>query len=489
MAQCSAIGPWRIDPRELDTENGLFVASGSFGEVRTASFRGTTVAVKKMKKEKVTRENCMRFVHEVEICRSLRHPHIMQILGGCWDSADTLMIVTEYCEIGSLGRFLRHQGANFDLLGPKLRWLTEIAKAMCYLHGFSVPVLHRDLKADNILLNQSLQIKLSDFGDSRSKTIGEEAMSTVGSPFWMAPEVFLGNPYDEGCDVYSFAIVMLEVAFDGNLEKIFRLNGQPGRASIGLSIAHQVTQGWRPTIGESLLKRSTSLAELINLCWSQRSEERPQFARILDILHYVESCGPDDGSSTPMSSTTNSVDKFRSSIDTFQTRTNSVTHSEERNIYEAGAENNLRPAEEIRAEYATQSEERNIYEEGKEEIQRKTHFALLSEKSNSLQRKMKLELRLDKEINLRLEAEHAVQRQQIDELEKERERALRNELLEQEKRGLESDLLKERNQRLEAESKVMEEQNQRLEAEKNADSHLNHTLKVCTYTHVSAEEV
>jgi hypothetical protein len=77
-----------------------------------------------------------------------------------------------------------------------------------------------------------------------------------------------------------------------------------------------------------------------------------------------------------------------------------------------------------------------------------------------------LESEVVKERNLRLEAEHAVQSKWIDELEKEKEHARRNDLLEQEKRRLESDLLKERNQR--------------LEAEKHADSHLNHTLKVCT---------
>jgi hypothetical protein len=77
---------------------------------------------------------------------------------------------------------------------------------------------------------------------------------------------------------------------------------------------------------------------------------------------------------------------------------------------------------------------------------------------------------LDKATNLRLEAVHAVQRRWIDELEKEKEQALRNDLLEQEKRGLESDHLKERNQRLEAESKVIEERNLRLEAEQVAQS-------------------
>jgi hypothetical protein len=113
--------------------------------------------------------------------------------------------------------------------------------------------------------------------------------------------------------------------------------------------------------------------------------------------------------------------------------------------------------------------------EAEHAVQRRRIDELEKEKEQTHQRNDRLEQEkrtfeseVVKERNLRLEAEQAVQSKWIDELEKEKEQARRNVLLEQEKRRLESDLLKERNQR--------------LEAEKHADSHLNHTLKVCTHT-------
>jgi hypothetical protein len=111
-----------------------------------------------------------------------------------------------------------------------------------------------------------------------------------------------------------------------------------------------------------------------------------------------------------------------------------------------------------------------------EQEKRESKSDLLQERNQGLE----AESKVIEERNLRLEAEQVVQSKWIDELKKDKEQARRNDLLEQEKRGLESDLLKEKNQRLEAESKVIEERNLRLEAEIHADSHLNHTLKVCT---------
>ena len=72
------------------------------------------------------------------------------------------MLVAEYCEKGSLGKLLRREGGGHKLMSTKLRWISEIAKAMCYLHGFQPPILHRDLKADNVLVNQSLQVRASE---------------------------------------------------------------------------------------------------------------------------------------------------------------------------------------------------------------------------------------------------------------------------------------------------------------------------------------
>ena len=149
-AQGKNLGAWRIDPGEVDLESGFYIASGAFGDVRTGTFRGTMVAIKTLKRERVDEQSLERFKQELILCRDLRHPNIMQILGGCWDSADALMLVAEFCEKGSLGKLLRREGGGHKLLSTKLRWISEIAKAMCYLHGFRPPIMHRDLKADNV---------------------------------------------------------------------------------------------------------------------------------------------------------------------------------------------------------------------------------------------------------------------------------------------------------------------------------------------------
>jgi serine/threonine protein kinase len=218
----SKLDAWKINDAELDFESGFFVSSGSFGDVKTAKFRGTLVAVKMIKSSgsRMDAEEVTRFKHELLLCRDLRHPNIMQVLGGCWESMDRVYLVMEFCEKGSLGQLLKREGPQHKVVTTKLTWIIEMAKAMCYLHGFTPSIVHRDLKGDNVLVNKGMSVKLCDFGESRKKT-NEGTMTTVGSPFWIAPEVFMGERYDESCDVYSFALCMVEVLFDSKMESVF----------------------------------------------------------------------------------------------------------------------------------------------------------------------------------------------------------------------------------------------------------------------------
>jgi Amt family ammonium transporter len=322
------LGAWRINPSEIDLEAGFYVASGSFGDVRTGLFRGTLVAIKTLRRERIDHANVERFKAELVLCRDLRHPNIMQVLGGCWDSADTVMLMTEFCEKGSLSKLLRREGSGHKLMTTKLRWCVEIAKAMCYLHGFRPAILHRDLKCDNVLVNQSLQVKLCDFGESR-KAVLEGTMTTVGSPFWMAPEVFMGSRYGEPCDVYSFAICLLEVAHNGDVATVFSPNDESENKKedgeekvetpskkIGLAVAHQVTKGWRPKISKTLRIAVPSFVELVERCWHAKPEKRPNFEVVLDALTKIQrkadfshdcEAVSDDGSSRGSDTASNST--------------------------------------------------------------------------------------------------------------------------------------------------------------------------------------
>ena len=85
----------------------------------------------------------------------------------------------------------------------------DMSKGMGYLHNLAQAVIHRDLKSQNIMLDEKWTTKIGDFGLSRFKDAGK-TMSMCGSPLWVAPEVLRGEKYGVGCDIFSFAIIMWE---------------------------------------------------------------------------------------------------------------------------------------------------------------------------------------------------------------------------------------------------------------------------------------
>merc|ERR1712100_693769 len=86
----------------------------------------------------------------------------------------------------------------------------DAARGMEYLHSRTPPILHRDMKSPNLLIDSNWRIKISDFGFSTIKKAASN-LTRVGSPVWAAPEVMRGEPYTEKLDIYSFAIVMWEL--------------------------------------------------------------------------------------------------------------------------------------------------------------------------------------------------------------------------------------------------------------------------------------
>lgn len=82
---------------------------------------------------------------------------------------------------------------------------------MCYLHSFKPPIIHRDLKSPNLLVDKDWTVKVSDFGLSRVKAQTMAPWSRAGTPEWMAPEVLRNEPSNEKCDVYSYGVILYEL--------------------------------------------------------------------------------------------------------------------------------------------------------------------------------------------------------------------------------------------------------------------------------------
>jgi len=222
------VTPFRkVDFTEIDILGKLreenVIGSGGSGKVYRVHLGGrggAVVAVKKLwgrgkAEEKLDRE----FDSEVRILGEIRHANIVSLL--CYiSSEDTKLLVYEYMENGSLDGWLHPRdpaGAVAALDWPtRLGIAIDAARGLSYMHHESAqPIMHRDIKSSNILLDPGFRAKIADFGLARIllKSGEPESVSAIGGTFgYMAPECGRGVKVNEKVDVYSFGVVLLELA-------------------------------------------------------------------------------------------------------------------------------------------------------------------------------------------------------------------------------------------------------------------------------------
>jgi tRNA A-37 threonylcarbamoyl transferase component Bud32 len=195
---------WSVDLKDLELERQI--GQGSFGKVYQGSYFGTKVAIKKII---VKDEREMVLIkREVDMLKDVRHPNIVSFYGICKQD-DALLLVQEFVSCGELYKLLKDEKVEIDW---KLCFSIskDTAAGMAYLH--SRGVIHRDLKSENLLVDEHWRIKICDFGLARIPRKSTRPMThKIGTPFFMAPEVIQGKSYDEKADVFSFGIVLLEV--------------------------------------------------------------------------------------------------------------------------------------------------------------------------------------------------------------------------------------------------------------------------------------
>ncbi|KAI5581973.1 hypothetical protein BDE02_07G054100 [Populus trichocarpa] len=260
---------WEIDTSLLKVENK--VASGSYGDLYRGTYCSQEVAIKVLKPERVSGEMLREFSREVYIMRKVRHKNVVQFIGAC-DRSPNLCIVTEFMAKGSLYNFLHKQKGVFKL--PCLiKVAIDVSKGMNYLHQNNI--IHRDLKTANLLMDENEVVKVADFGVARVQTQSGVMTAETGTYRWMAPEVIEHKPYDHKADVFSFGIVAWEL-LTGELPYSYLT---PLQAAVGV-----VRKGLRPTIPKHTHPK---LAELLETCWQQDPNQRPNFSQIIDILQQI----------------------------------------------------------------------------------------------------------------------------------------------------------------------------------------------------------
>ncbi|KAI5068973.1 hypothetical protein GOP47_0015274 [Adiantum capillus-veneris] len=250
------------------------IGQGSCGTVYRGFWIGSDVAIKVFAGQDYTMELLEDFRKEVLIMKRLRHPNVVLFMGAV-TSHQHLSIVTEFLPRGSLFRLLHRNTPGLDWR-RRARMALDIARGMNYLHHLNPPIVHRDLKSSNLLVDKNWTVKVADFGLSRLKD-GTYLKTTSGrgTPQWMAPEVLRNEPSNEKSDVFSFGVILWELA----TEQVPWTNLNPMQVVGAVGFMDQ-----RLTVPEAV---DSNWASLVKDCWNSDPKLRPNFQEITDRLKEI----------------------------------------------------------------------------------------------------------------------------------------------------------------------------------------------------------
>ncbi|XP_043194508.1 serine/threonine-protein kinase WNK4-like isoform X2 [Amphibalanus amphitrite] len=259
-------GSFKAVYKGLDTTTGVFVA---WCELQLSGNR-------------LSKKERDRFREEAGLMKGLTHPNIVRFYD-FWEvdkpKRSCIVLVTELMTSGTLRTYLKNFGQKRVSLKIIKQWCRQILRGLQFLHSRNPPIIHRDLKCDNIFISGTTgQVKVGDLGLATLKN-RSFAKSVIGTPEFMAPEVYEEH-YDEAVDVYAFGMCMLEM-----VTSEYPYSECTGPAQI----YKKVITGIKPSSFDKIDDPQTR--DLIEWCTRLNSKERPTVKQLLNHEFFAEDCG------------------------------------------------------------------------------------------------------------------------------------------------------------------------------------------------------
>ncbi|ETV97651.1 TKL protein kinase [Aphanomyces invadans] len=289
------LAQFRIPQQEI--QNISLLVKGGYGVVFHATFNKIDVAMKQLLPSKAKDQNAIQdFMNEIRLCARLEHPKIVKFVGISWSTLQDLAVLSEFMANGDVTGLIRKERKKPDAQ-RLLHWVphptfgtsktkiaADVIDALVYLHSFQPTVIHRDLKSKNVLLSDTWEAKLSDFGISRVTSLEETMTSNIGTVAWIAPEVLTGGRYTEKADIYSFGVLLseldtLQVPYAEMLGKS-KENGF-SNARLAMMVSEGALQ---PTFTDNI---PSQLHQLAKDCLNFHDTDRPTAMKLSYQLHSI----------------------------------------------------------------------------------------------------------------------------------------------------------------------------------------------------------